>query len=142
MSNSTSSINPTLSAELIHSVVQQYFAASRSSNQAEAMVACFAVDSVTYDPAERPGLRGHQELQQFFQGVLSLFETVGLQADFISINGNEAAVKWTGYGVGRNGKSVTFEGIDLFQFNSAGKIQTMRAYWDPAAMLAKLQEGA
>jgi len=31
-----------------------------------------------------------------------------------------------------------FEGIDVFQINEAGRIQTVWAYWDMNAMLAQL----
>lgn len=133
------SVQVTLSPETIQAVIQQYFAASRSEDKAEGMVVCFAEDTVSYDPVGAPALQGHSQLREFFQGVAALFTKVELSEDFISINGNEAAVKWTGRGIGQNGQAVTFEGIDLFEFNSEGKIQSMRAYWNPAAMLAQLQ---
>lgn len=123
----------------MESTVKQYFAASRNSdNKVESMVSCFAEDGVSHDPAEGSARQGHAELRQFFQGIARLFQTVELQEEFISITGNEAAVKWKGQGISQNGTIVTFEGIDLFQFNAAGKIQSMRAYWNPAALLAKL----
>jgi steroid delta-isomerase len=52
---------------------------------------------------------------------------------------NEAAVKWTIQGKSKSGKSVSFEGITIFEFNEAGKIQTTRAYWNPALMIAQLR---
>lgn len=128
----------TVSTETIQSVVQQYFAASRGNNKVEEMVACFAEDSINFDPAEGVPLRGHEDLRQFFITIANLFETVGLQEEFISINGDRAAVKWIGHGIARSKVEVTFEGIDVFEFNTSGKIQSMRAYWNPAAMLAKL----
>lgn len=127
-----------ISTDTIQATLAQYFSASRSLNKVEAMVACFAEDCVNYDPAEGPALQGQAALQQFFQTIVDLFETVGLQEEFISINGHQAAVKWTGQGISRNQIAVTFEGIDLFEFNAAGQIQTMRAYWNPTAMLAQL----
>lgn len=105
------------------------------------MVACFAEDSVNYDPADGPALVGHDALRQYFTTIAQLFTTVGLTAEFTSINGNQAAVKWLGEGIGHNGQAVRFEGIDLFELNAAGKIQSLRAYWNPAALLTSL-EGA
>jgi steroid delta-isomerase len=52
---------------------------------------------------------------------------------------NEVAVKWTGRGVGKNGREVTCEGIDIFEINEALKIKTLRVYWHPAALMAQLQ---
>ena len=62
-----------------------------------------------------------------------------MTADHIFLSGNRAAVKFTGRGTGKNGRQVIFEGIDVFEINQEGKIQTMWGYWDPAAMMAQLQ---
>jgi steroid delta-isomerase len=42
-------------------------------------------------------------------------------------------------GISKTDKSVTFEGITVFEINNFGKIQTTRAYWNPALMLAQLR---
>lgn len=124
---------------MVQTLVKQYFAASRSDHKVENLVACFAEDGMSYEPAEAPALQGHAELRQFFQSMVNLFTTIGMTEVFISINGNAAAVKWKGHGLGKNGCEVTFEGIDVFQFNAEGKIQTLWGYWNPTAMLAALQ---
>lgn len=129
-----------LSTETIQAAIAGYFAASRSTeNKEEQMVSFFAEDTVSYDPVGGPALEGHAGLLQYFQAVASLFEQVGLTEEFVTIADKEAAVKWKGRGVGKNGCEVTFEGIDMFEFNDAGKIQSMRAYWNPAATIAELQ---
>jgi steroid delta-isomerase len=117
--------------------VAAYFAAIRAMD-AQAWVATMAEDAISHEP-DNPPLQGHIALGQFFQGLADTFETVGLTEEFVSIVGNQAAVKWRGQGVGKNGRAVTFEGIDLFEFNADGKIQTLYAYWDPAAMMRDLQ---
>jgi predicted ester cyclase len=53
--------------------------------------------------------------------------------------GNRVGVKFTGRGAGKNGRSVFYEGIGVFEINQEGKIQTMWGYWNPAAMMAQLQ---
>ncbi len=127
-----------VSVETIQSVIQQYFAASRGNNKVEDMVACFAEDCVNQDPVDGPALNGHAEVRQFFQAIVDLFAALELTEEFISIHGQSAAVKWAGQGIGKNGHEVTFEGIDLFEFNAEGKIQSIKGYWNPAAMLATL----
>lgn len=134
MSNSSA-----LSSEIVKAIVQQYFAASRATDKVKNMVACFAEDCVNYDPVEGPTLTGKTELSQFLQTVVNLFSRVELTEEFISVNGNEAAVKWTGRGMGNNGREVVFEGIDLFEVNAEGKIQSLRGYWNPMAVLMQLQ---
>jgi steroid delta-isomerase len=127
-----------MSAEAISKVVGDYFRAIRDMNL-EAWLATFAIDAVSHDPVGGQPLEGHDSLRQFFTGIAGAFETVGLTEDSVFVSGNEAAVKWTGHGIGKNGREVSFEGIDVFKFNMDGKIQTMWAYWNPAAMMAQLQ---
>lgn len=123
-----------------YQAIETYFAATRSQDKVTQMVACFAPDAVCHDPVDGPVLLGQDGLRQFFQSITDLFQEVGLAADFIAVNGQVAAAKWTGKGTGKNGRVVVFEGIDVFEFAPDGKFQTMQAYWNPAAMLAMLQD--
>lgn len=127
-----------MSDDLIAKVIAEYFAAIRAMDT-DAWVKTFAEDAVSHDPVGAPPNVGHDGLRRFFDGITGAFEKVGLFENDIFIVGNEAAVKWTGRGTGKNGREVTFEGIDFFEINDAGKIQTVRAYWNPAAMMAELQ---
>jgi steroid delta-isomerase len=128
----------TMSAEAISKGVADYFLAIREMNL-EAWLATFAADAISHDPVGAQPLVGHDSLRQFFTGIAGAFETVGLTEDSVFVSGNGAAVKWTGHGVGKNGREVSFEGIDVFEFNPDGKIQLMWGYWNPAAMMAELQ---
>jgi steroid delta-isomerase len=78
-------------------------------------------------------------LRQFLAGVLGAFEKIAMTQDHVFQSGNRVAVKFTGRGTGKNGRQVTFEGIDVFEINQEGKIQTMWGYWNPAALMAQLQ---
>jgi steroid delta-isomerase len=127
-----------MSPEIISRGVRAYFAAIRAMDL-EAWVATFAPDATSYDPVGAPPTVGHDGLRQFFAAIVGAFKTVGLTEDHIFIAGDGAAVKWTGTGTGKNGRNVRFEGIDVFEFNSDGLIQTMRAYWNPAEVLMQLQ---
>lgn len=126
-----------MSPEVISKVVQAYFAATRAMDQL-AWVNTFAADAVSHDPVGGPKIEGHQELATFFQSITGAFQEVGLNEDQVFIAGNSAAVKWTGRGVSKQGNKVHFEGIDVFEVNDAGKIQTLHAYWNPAEMMAQL----
>lgn len=127
-----------MSPEIITRAVRAYFAATRAMD-VEAWIATFAPDAVTYDPVGAPPTAGHDALRQFFAAIVGAFEKVGLTEDQIFIAGNGAAVKWTGQGKGKNGREVRFEGIDIFELNEAGLIQTIRAYWNPAEVMMQLQ---
>ena len=118
--------------------VAEYFAALRAMD-VDRFVNAFAPDAVSHDPVGTPAHHGHDAIRAFFTGVASLFETFGLTENHVFIIGNSAAVKWTGNGIGRNGKTITFEGIDVLEVNPEGKISEVHAYSDPAPVMASLQ---
>ena len=126
-----------MAPEIIANAIKNYFAALRAMDE-RAWVRTFAEDAVTYDPVGAPPTHGHQKLAEFFQTITAAFKEVGLTEDDIFIAGNGAAVKWTGRGISQAGRKVKFEGIDVFEINEAGKIQTLHAYWNPAEMVAQL----
>lgn len=139
-SNNPSSPSTSEHYQTVEQAIAAYFSATRSpDNKVDAMVACFAPDTISYDPAEGPALSGREALRLFFQGIAQLFEEVCLYEDFVSINGLEAAVKWTGRGRSHSGQTVVFEGIDWFEIHPNGQIKTMKAYWNPAALLTELR---
>ncbi len=117
----------TVSQAIIAQVITGYFLAIRNMD-VEAWVACFAEDATDFDPVGAAPPTGREAIRQFFLAIAGQFETVGLEEEFVHIVGQEVAVKWLGTGVGKNGREVRFEGIDLFEMNDAGKIQTLRAY--------------
>lgn len=126
-----------MSPEVISAAIKAYFAAIRAMDQ-RAWVNTFAEDATSYDPVGAPPTVGHQKLGEFFETITGAFKEVGLTEDEIFIAGDGAAVKWTGRGTSKEGKKVRFEGIDVFEINANGKIQTLHGYWNPAEMVAQL----
>jgi len=127
-----------MAAQIIPAVVGQYFATIRRMDP-DAWVACFTEQATGYEPGAPAPLQGHAALRQFLAGVLTAFQAIDLREDHVFSSGNRVAVKFTGHGTGKNDRKVIFEGIDVFEINQEGKIQTMWGYWDPAAMMAQLQ---
>jgi len=126
-----------MSPEVVSKAIKAYFAAIRAMDQ-QAWVNTFAEDAVSHDPVGAPPIIGHEKLGEFFQSITAAFKEVGLTEDEVFIADNGAAVRWTGRGVSKQGRKVHFEGIDVFEVNEAGKIQTLHAYWNPAEMVAQL----
>jgi steroid delta-isomerase len=127
-----------MSKEAIEAVVANYFAAMAAMNP-EGWVENFAEDAVSYDPVGDPPTKVRDGFREFFGLLQSVFERLESTAEHIFIAGNEAAVKWTMLGVSKSGKSVKFEGITVFEIDNDGKIQTTRAYWNPATMMAQIK---
>jgi steroid delta-isomerase len=67
------------------------------------------------------------------------FQSVALTEEAVFVNGNSAAVKWTGKAISHSGKSVDFEGVDVLDCNDDGKITLVRAFWNPAPVMAIAQ---
>jgi steroid delta-isomerase len=126
-----------MSQEEIRQLITTYFAATRAMDP-ETWINTFAEDAVSYDPVDAVPIEGHQGLRRYFQDIALAFEKIGVTEDHVFITGDQAAVKWTGHGVGLNGREVRFEGIDVFEVNDQGKIQRMWGYWNPTAVLAEL----
>ncbi len=126
-----------MSPEVVSKAVRQYFAAIRAMDQ-PAWVDTFAEDAVSYDPVGAPPIIGHQKLAEFFQTITAAFDEVGLTEDEVFVAGNGAAVRWSGRGISKRGRKVHFEGIDVFEVNETGKIQSLHAYWNPEEMVAQL----
>ena len=112
-----------MAPETVINVINEYFAAI-SALDAERWVATYAADATSYEPGNT--LTGHEALRQFFNGIAAGFDRLEMKPDQIFPVGNEAGVKWSASGVGRNGRAVAFEGVDVFAVNEAGKIQTVR----------------
>lgn len=128
-----------MTVETIPAAVQQYFAAI-GKKDADSWVNCFAEEGTSHEPGAPTPLKGHVALRQFLVGVLIAFENISMTEDHVFQSGTRVAVKFTGRGTGKNGRPVFFEGIDVFEINQEGKIETMWGYWNLAAMMKQLQE--
>lgn len=127
-----------MTSENVPAVVARYFSAIGEMDP-DAWVACFAEQGTSYEPGSPTPLQGRTALRQFLVNVLGAFQTIAMIEDHVFQSGNRVAVKFTGHGTGKNGRTVVFEGIDVFEINQEGKIQTVWGYWNPAAMMAQLQ---
>ena len=126
-----------VSPDRVSRAVRAYFLAIRAMD-AEAFANTFAEDGTTCDPMGAPPITGREGIREFFQSICKNFKSVSLEEESIFVAGNGAAVKWTGKGTSNAGKEVKFEGIDVFEVNTDGKIQNVWAYWNPGEMIAQL----
>jgi steroid Delta-isomerase len=129
-----------LSHEMLQTTIQTtiatYFAAMRSLDTVS-WVNTFADNAIGYEPS-MPPLEGRQALERYFAAIANHFDRIELVAESIVTFDNEVAVQWSAQAVSRQGHCLTFSGLDLFAMNPDGKIQTLWAYWNPAAVMAEL----
>jgi len=120
----------------INSVLGDYYSALTTMEWGR-WVSLFSADAVRHDPGGQEHV-GEEGLKQFISGIGSLFEPVIMRADNTYITDYGTAVRWVGSGMGRNGKSVEFSGIDVFKINESGKIIDQWVYWGPAPVISEL----
>ncbi|HXH86555.1 MAG TPA: nuclear transport factor 2 family protein [Nitrospira sp.] len=127
-----------LTSEEMRDAVDRYFAARNSLDPA-ACAACFTDDAIVHDPYGSTPIEGAVAIREFFDGLANVFRDFKVVAESIYPSGDRAAVLFRRTGVGKNGKPVTVEGVNVFEFNHAGRISGLWSYWDAAAVLAQLK---
>jgi steroid delta-isomerase len=127
------------SAREVRDTVDRYFAAWASLDPA-AYAACFSDAAVVHDPYGSTPHRGAKALREFFSGIAQALEEARIEAEAVHVAGNRAAVVFRGKAVGKNRKPVEVVGVDVFEFDEAGRITNLWAYWDSAAALMKLRQ--
>jgi ketosteroid isomerase-like protein len=104
-------------------------------------LALFCEDAVVHQPVGAVPAEGVETLGEVWQMLTGPFERLRTSEDSAFYAGSGAAVKWTTVGRSSQGREVRFEGINVFEIAPDGLIQTLMAYWDPAAMLIELAGG-
>ena len=126
-------------SEEMSDAIDRYFKAW-SSLDPSAYVACFDEFAVVHDPYGSTPHQGATALRAFFDAIAHAVQEVRIQAESVYASSNRAAVVFRGKAIGKNQKPMEVAGIDVFEFNETGRITALWAYWDAAAVLAKLRE--
>ncbi|MEM9797876.1 MAG: nuclear transport factor 2 family protein [Pseudomonadota bacterium] len=116
--------------ETVHGWVARYFDSTRSGT-VEPWLANFAENAVVDDPVGTPVKADPTAIRAMGEGFLGAFETVGLHESFVHVSGLEAVARWEGRGTTPDGTEVTFQGINLFTFDSDGRITELRGFFAP-----------
>ena len=118
------------------------YVAGFNAKDAESIAALFADDASVIDPVGTNPKTGKAAIAEFYKMSVSNGATLALDGP-IRTAANSAAFSFrvTVGGTGFENKAVdvdipagpmTIDVIDMFEFNDAGKITTMRAYWGPS----------
>ena len=112
--------------------VCETYTRSLEASDLETLLDLFADDASIEDPVGTPLREGKEVLRAFYaeacQGVAKA-ELTGSPR----LAGNEVAFPFT-VTAGTPEQEVTINIIDVFRFNDAGKVATMRAFWGPDNM--------
>ncbi len=91
----------------------------------EAILALFADDAVVEDPVGTPEKRG-EEIAEFYRNAVGSGAKLTLDTPIRGSHGSAAAMAFT---VEMPGMRIAV--IDVFTFDDAGKVTSMRAHWGP-----------
>ncbi|MBP0005599.1 MAG: nuclear transport factor 2 family protein [Cyanobacteria bacterium SBC] len=127
-----------MSKESIEQVLNDHFA-NLSTMNPDGWRKNFAEDAVVYDPVGSPPSYARDDANKFFGFLSQYYNSLEVAPLEIYIAGNAAAVKWRMEVSAKNGKTAQAEGISVFEFNDAVKIQKISAYWDDKALVAQLR---
>ncbi len=126
--------NQNIAPESVREFVAQYFEATRS-NDAQKWASRFANNAIVEDPVGTTPINNSKDILELGKAFISAFESVGLHEEFVHVINNQAAARWRGKGLTKEGKQVGFGGINIFTFNSDGKITNLKGYWSPDEMI-------
>jgi len=123
----------TADAATIRATVDAYCAAF-SAGDRDAYVALFAPDAWIEDPVGTPRHEGHEAIGTFFDLSSAMAESIELrQTGPVRVAAGECAFPMQARPM-IGGGTYMVDIIDVMTFDDAGKITTMRAFWDPAEM--------
>ena len=129
---------PELTPQQIEAVIEDAFAGLITFD-APRVLNHFADDAVLEDPVGTPPMVGKPAIAAYLATFPTLFNQMKLYSLDIKPGGQEAAVKWRLRFTTKTGKVFFLEGIGFFKFNSEGKIQTEKEFFDLAYFLEQLQ---
>lgn len=101
-------------------------------------LSCLAEDVVLEDPSTPP-VRGRDAARHFIGGLLGAFSRIAFTERKLLPLGNRVAMRFTMAFTTMAGKPGALEGVDVFEFDDAGKIARMASYYDLDALAATLR---
>jgi steroid Delta-isomerase len=129
---------PDLTPEQIEAVLEDAFAGLVAFD-APRVLNHFADDAVLEDPVGTPPMVGKAAIAAYLATFPTLFNQMKLYSLDIKVGGQEAGVSWRLRFTTKTGKVFFLEGIGHFKFNSEGKIQTEKEFFDLAYFIEQLQ---
>jgi steroid delta-isomerase len=123
----------TADAATIRSTVDAYCAAF-TKGDGDAYVGLFADGAWIEDPVGTPRHEGRDAIAAFFSQMSSMADSIELRLTGpVRVAAGECAFPMQARPT-MGGTTMSMDIIDVMTFDDAGKITSMRAFWDPAEM--------
>lgn len=120
-------------AAAIRATIESYCAAFSAGDQ-QGYLDCFADEAWIDDPVGSPRREGKEAIAAFFAESQALADSIELRPTGpVRVAAGEAAFPMQARPT-MGGATFVMDIIDVMTFDDAGKVTSMRAYWDPAEM--------
>jgi steroid delta-isomerase len=120
-------------AATIRATVERYTSCFTARDR-DAFLANFTDDAWIEDPVGTPRYEGKEAIGGFFDQTQGLSDSIELRRTGpVRVAAGEAAFPMQARPV-IGGATFALDIIDVMTFDDAGRITTMRAFWDPAEM--------
>lgn len=117
----------------INATIDAYLAAFTAGDRA-GYVGCFAEDAWLEDPVGTPRREGRDDIGAFWDEVHVMPDAIELRPLGLRVvSGPDAALTLQAR-ASIGGQTLVVDVIDVMTFDGAGKITSLRAFFDPAAM--------
>ncbi len=93
------------------------------------VVALFADNASIEDPVGTPLKEGRSEIETFYTYATSVGARLELMAPPRGSHGNSASISFRVHITAQDGRPAHIDVTDVMDFDAAGKILRMRAYW-------------
>lgn len=124
--------DPTSPAEVARSAM-----AAVQGGRRDAWLDCFADDARVEDPVGHvPAIVGREGLAQFWDAGIASLASIQFDIGRIWEAGEEAMLLATVTVVAANGVEVSYDGTFNYAIDGAGRIASLRAFWDLPAVAA------
>ena len=119
--------------EVVRAAVDAYIEVAMTLD-VDRYASLLAPHAVRQNPSGR--LQGRQAIRDSAQQRWNRFASVEMSVERIIVSGASAAFSYTARATTRDGRSGSFEGIEVLDVNEAGQIEEVRIYSDPAPIQA------
>ena len=118
-------------------IIKEYFT-NLSNGNYEELIKLFSEDCVVYSP-----LYGKRDVKSFYRELIDDSDEdskVELVESFVNVENLTGAGNFKYSWILKNGKSDSFEGVDLFKFQEDGKIIQVKIIYDTSGVRSDFEE--
>lgn len=125
-----------ISTEYIQAVMARYVERV-DAGDIEAIVALYAHDAVVEDPVGQPPIHGIAAIEQFYRQGLGASKVSATLTGPVSATLNGCGAMPFRVDMLWDGQACSLQVVDVMEFDTEGRICSMKAYWSPANIVLR-----